>query len=78
MTAIVILLVLIMLCMFKTVRIFIGIMFLLVWWNWPTHVTEQPPAAAIEQSVQQPAASEEPRPEPAPSLPRKSRPYIQQ
>jgi hypothetical protein len=78
MTAIVILLVLILLCMFKTVRVFIGILFLLVWWNWPTHIAEQPPAAAIEQSVQQPTASEESRPEPAPSLPHKSRPYIQQ
>jgi hypothetical protein len=34
---IILLLVLILLCMFKSVRIFIGILFLLVLWNWPAH-----------------------------------------
>jgi hypothetical protein len=71
MTAIVILLVVILLCMFKTVRIFIGVLFLLVWWNWPqtdkTVAHESP--AAIEQATE---------PEPVP-LPRaRPRPTVQQ
>ena len=42
MTAIILLLVLILLCMFKTMRIFIGILFLLMWWNWPAHSQDSP------------------------------------
>jgi hypothetical protein len=82
MTAIIILLVLILLCMFKTVRIFIGIFLLLVWWNWPqaeNTAAQAPSASAIEQ----PAVEPEPAPpavQPEPALPavRKPRPYIQQ
>jgi hypothetical protein len=80
MTAIVILLVLILLCMFKTVRVLIGLLVILVWWNWPAdkpaQTTVEPPPAVIEQTVV-PEPSP-PRPEPAPSLSRKPRPYIQQ
>jgi hypothetical protein len=48
---IVILLVCILLCMFKTVRIFVGIIVFLLWWNWPStpaHPSErEPPALEI-------------------------------
>jgi hypothetical protein len=37
MTAIIRVLVLILLCMFKTVRIFIGLFVFLMWLNWPAH-----------------------------------------
>ena len=79
MTAIIILLVLILLCMFKTVRLFIGILFILVWWNWPQTnkiAAQEPPATVIEQ----PVVLEQPQPEPQPSEPRtrKPQPYIQQ
>lgn len=77
MTVIIILLVLILLCMFKTVRILIGILFILVWWNWPQTekiAAQAPPVSAIEQ----PAALEQSQPEPELPAARKSRPYIQQ
>lgn len=55
MTALLLLLILIvLLCMFRTVRIMIGLFIVLIWWNWPTHkpddkIAESPPIV-IEQS----------------------------
>ena len=43
MTAIILLLVLILLCMFKTMRIFVGIMILLMCWSWAAHSEDLPP-----------------------------------
>jgi hypothetical protein len=83
MTIIIVLLVLILLCMFKTVRMFIGLLIILVWWNWPADKPDQinaepQPTVVIEQSVQQPQPEQAPVLPPEPSPPRKARPFIQQ